>query len=492
MNFNSESGILWAKDNMNLFRRECHQEFLARVCGQSEQYFDNIYNSKHSQYRAKNGQMISSLGEDVFTFVSVQLHTIQDHCAPRSNVLPEATCVIFVQLRSQQVLYRDTFLHSFECALAAANDFHRMSDECETHAARIKRGLSHHVDRVVANERDDKEDDDDDVLSVLDECVSEVLDLYTKDAVYAARSLHEFVFEPIFEALHPKLLSREWGDTFGHNDHALSVVKTIDDYVGDLVQYLDATLLPKAMDAVATATVAFYVDCLVTRSFERDVSTAPYWNDGNKVLRQMEQDIANMQDYFLDRTKTTSSKIKVTATAPMEKKIKDEFKLLHVVRALFAIAFGDGLVLKGSPIEETWQLILFVYKRIRDVDTTMRFVGDIWHLASPSTEAKIWEFMRNRSAKWPILRNRVDDYSDKPGILLDFNKMLKTFYKKHPRRIPPKVSFGNSVLKHATNAFIPKIGVIDPIIKATHRKGGRSSPREEVEAVIITSAVYNY
>ena len=488
ISFETRAGIEWVKSKVDYFHKLCNQEFLARVSDQSDQYFENIYTSKHSQYRSKKGQIISSLCTDVFTFLSMQLHTIQDHSSPMHlDMLGEAACVIFAQLRSKQILYRDTFLESFDCAVAAANDFVQLSEKCEESTDAIKETLRLHHEKYVDNygyeaeqnqiEGENNNSMGQNIEDILDDCAAEVLKLYSVDAVFAAQSLHLFIFEPISEKIGPKLFTHEWAEVSTLNQEAQIIVTTLEDFWADLVRNMEKLILPKAMDAIVSATVSFYIRSLLDRANQHKSNVIPYWSDESRTLDRFEKDIDILQDFFLNRYNSIYPASADKAKNSQKNAIEDKFKILRILHELIGVAFGTARpkpkkfgkpnmhkkthqdYKKRSPVGEATHLILFLHQKIRDEKITQRLVGDVWHLAAPKKEHKIWHHMKN-DVEWKALtpiqikkenlvesklnllkkENTAPITQQKPGVLLDLPFMLQNFYddKKNRREIPKK------------------------------------------------------
>lgn len=531
INFESQKGMEWAKAQVKQFQHICEQEFLSRVCTQSDEFFDNIYTSKHSQYRHHmNGQMVSSLCGDVFTIISVQLHTIQDHVSPYKkfsrDLLCEAASIIFIQLRSKQTQYRDEFLHSLDSAIAASNDFIRLSEQCEESMETLKQTLilrkEEDLSCFVCGDLTDESKNDEsgssssnDIEMILDDSVSDLLSIYSIDAVYAAQSLHLFVLEPIIEEIGPKLFSHEWEEMSTHNQEALSIVETIEDFWSDIKKYLDPLLLPKAMDAILTAIVSFYIKTLITRANQHKSDTQPYWTNEARTLDRMEKDITILQDFFLkqhcilfpEKSKSNPNASPSNHQPPISKPslsqtAENEFKILHIIKELVGVAFGTARpkphktfkshkssaesenLEKRSTVEEASHLVLFLHQHIRREDLTQRLAGDLWHLAAPQKEYKIWQHLKHNiqwSALTPIpiteeklvkkkkkeSRKKSKSPQDprpsendivsrmKPGTLLNLSSMLDSFYKNNHRKIPKKDNAVKKVKRRLTP--VPKV-----------------------------------
>lgn len=194
--------------------------------------------------------MASSLCEDVFHFAGIQMMTVRDHSSEKSNILADVASLLFVQLRAKQVHNRDNFLHDLESACAAANDYYRMSEKAEDLMEEIKKECIAHVD----------------IESTLNDSLSALLDLYGTDAMYAAQSCHTFVFKSIEATIGDCMFDREWEESLTQNQHAITIVKTMQDFAEDLKSWLDPFLFFKFIDSLVMATCVFYVKHLIMKS----------------------------------------------------------------------------------------------------------------------------------------------------------------------------------------------------------------------------------
>ena len=52
----------------------------------------------------------------------------------------------------------------------------------------------------------------------------------TSDAVYSARSVHIYVFDPIEDQIGVKLFEEDWEAAMVNNDLAISLVRTLEDF----------------------------------------------------------------------------------------------------------------------------------------------------------------------------------------------------------------------------------------------------------------------
>jgi hypothetical protein len=67
----------------------------------------------------------------VFALAGVQLRTIRERLTKKSGVLVDAVTIVFMSMQQKQRMSRNGFLRDLETCCAAANDFVRMTDQCD-------------------------------------------------------------------------------------------------------------------------------------------------------------------------------------------------------------------------------------------------------------------------------------------------------------------------------------------------------------------------
>eukprot|EP00816_Leptocylindrus_hargravesii_P002590 CAMPEP_0196808664 /NCGR_PEP_ID=MMETSP1362-20130617/8649_1 /TAXON_ID=163516 /ORGANISM="Leptocylindrus danicus, Strain CCMP1856" /LENGTH=1290 /DNA_ID=CAMNT_0042183083 /DNA_START=114 /DNA_END=3986 /DNA_ORIENTATION=+ len=399
--------IAWASNMMWEVHRKAQEEFMVRIRSQTEEFLKNVYRAQHSQHTSSDGLLISSLAEDVFSLIGLQIRTIRDSLTKGSDAFVLAVCVVFMQLRSRQLESRDIFLKDLESACAAANDFIRMGDKCEEVMAEIQRSY----------ELDEKSS------TMLDDCLSELLALYNQDAVFAAQSCHPFIFEPISEAISYRLFNEEWEQQLTSNQHAVTLVKTIEDFMkNDLESYLDSILYVKSIDALVPATVVFYVNCILAKSENHKNNKEGIFQDPARALNRMLGDIEVMKLYFNDLASDMPTLSKV---------IKKEFGILTAIHQCLCCAAH----VSDADISDA---ILGLHIHIGDVNLTRRCVADLWHLVAPADERDVWDlmeggFLESAPQNPPEFRTSASNRLEVPGLRLDI--MLVEFYRKTKRKV---------------------------------------------------------
>ena len=420
------SGVLWE------VHRLAQDEFLVRTRAQAEEWLENVYrcvlsvfnammvydtgiihgvlsfyySADHAKTQNADGLLTTSLCEDVYSLVGVQLRTIRERLTKRSEVLVLAVNVIFSYLRMKQLECRDDFLTDLECCCAAANDFIRMSDQCEEILADLESAST------LSKES----------LDTLAAQSNELLTLYSSDAVYAAQRVYVYVFEPIEEEIGAALFDAEWEESLTHNELALTLVRTLEDYMGDLEVWLEELMVRKVVDALIIGTINFYIKCLLKKADNKNAKESSF-KDPKMAIVRMKGDIGVIREYF-------ESLIDVFPA--LGRVIENEFEVLDTVVELMMIA--AGLSTADMP-EQAFVL----QRKIKDPNLTRFIVGDIWHLVNPSEERSVYERLDEHEttlkAMAPEGQEPVDRNTD-TGLRLD--QVIAETVGKSTRKRPIK------------------------------------------------------
>ena len=313
----------------------------------------------HTKNQTSEGRLTTSLSEDVYSLAGVQLRTIQERLTRRSEALVQAVGVIFKNLYEKQIACRNNFLLDFETSCAASNDFIRMSENCEEILADL-------VEESNLPE---------DATNQLEEQSGVLLGLYSGDAVFAAQKVHIYIFEPIEEAIAEELFGDEWLNELTANELALTLVKTLEDFVGDLEVFLDELMVGKTLDALVTATVIFYIRYLLKKVADHKDNKKPLWSDNKRALDRIRGDIETMREYF-------DSLMDIYPA--LKRAVPEQFEILETFHELLSIAAG----LSQSSDRD---FVILLQKRIRNIPITKLVVGDLWHAMNPKDEKDIYE-----------------------------------------------------------------------------------------------------
>lgn len=405
------SGVLWE------VHRLAQDEFLVRTRAQTEEWLENVYryvffcgdmlmlaalssthcvlpfffdSADHAKTQNADGLLTTSLCEDVYSLVGVQLRTIRERLTKRSEVLVLAVNVIFSYLRMKQLECRDDFLTDLECCCAAANDFIRMSDQCEEILSDLESAST------LSKES----------LDTLAAQSNELLTLYSSDAVYAAQRVYVYVFEPIEEEIGSALFDTEWEESLTHNELALTLVRTLEDYMGDLELWLEELMVRKVVDALIISTINFYIKCLLKKADNKNAKESSF-NDPKTAIARIRGDVGVIREYF-------ESLIEVFPA--LGRVIDTEFEIVDTIVELMMIAAG----LSNANTEEQ---VFVLQRRIKDDNLTRCLVGDIWHLMNPSEERALYEQLEEHEATLKAMAPTGPDPADSrntdTGLRLD-------------------------------------------------------------------------
>lgn len=233
-----------------------------------------------------------------------------------------------------------------ETCCAAANDALRMIHLAEVELEDIK------FHSGIKDENFDK------LEVVIDQLSTQVL----QDAVLSASTVHFYIFGPIEETLKGRLFEPEWED-LTYNDMAVTIVRTLEDYLDDMETWLEESMLRKALDALLKATVNFYMKHLLKKSIRRQKHT---FDKPERALQRLSGDICVLQDFF----ETWVDKFK-----PLQRVLRLEFEPLHAILKILKIGYFR---LEDNPTV----LFLVLHRHIRDAELTRFVCCQLWHMLS--------------------------------------------------------------------------------------------------------------
>ena len=336
-------------------------EFLFRTKEQADEWLDNVYAAEHTKSQTSEGRLYTSLCEDVYSLVGVQLRTIRERLTRKSDAMVQGVGLIFKNLYEKQIGSRNIFLEDFETCCAASNDFIRMSDKCEE----------------ILNDLMEETNLSETATEILEEQSGALLGLYSSDAVFAAQKVHMYMFEDIEEAIAGELFGEAWLNVLTNNDLALTLVRTIEDFLGDLEHFLDELMVGKALEALVTATVLFYVKTLLKKATKHTSKSKTFWSNNKRALERMRGDITVMRQFFEELAGSYPS---------LSRLIESEFEILDTVCELLSIA-------NGSSSSGDRDFVILFQKRVKNIPITKFVVGDLWHLVNPANEEYIYRLV---------------------------------------------------------------------------------------------------
>lgn len=418
---NATESIAWVNNMLWEVHRLAQEEFLVRTRSQTDEWLDKVYGSESVKNQSAEGKLTTSLCEDIFSFTSVQLQTIRERLSKKSDALILAVCIILSHMRSKQVHARNNTLQDLETCCAASNDFTRMSEKTEDMVAELMSECEFSEDMVAT----------------LEASCEELMGVYSSDAVYSARSVHIYVFDPIEEEIGVRLFEEDWENVMIDNDLAISLVRTLEDFHEDLVHYMDDFMVVKSMMSLMSATVIFYAKCLLQRAETHRNNKKPYFGDVKTALDRMTGDIKVLRDYFESL---------VPQMPTLKKNVDKDFEILTTIHELLSIAAGIS-------VSEVEDFILVLQKRVRDVGITKHIVGDLWHLVAPTEERYVWELVESMEERLTAiappddaLALEVNDRAYVKGLRLD--EMAVKLIIKSRRNRPIKASAVENIVKN--------------------------------------------
>lgn len=261
--------------------------------------------------------------------------------------------------------------------------------------------------------------------------------VYSSNAVYSARSVHIYLFDPIKEEIGIRLFEEDWERAMVDNDLAISLVRTLEDFHEDLEHYMDNFMVVKSMISLMSATIIFYAKCLLQRAEKHRNNKRPYFGDVKTALDRMTGDIRVLRDYFEGL---------VPQMPLLKKNIEKDFKILTTIHELLSIAAGFS-------VSDTEDFILVLQKRVRDIGITKHIVGNLWHQVTPTEEHYVWELVKLMEVQLmaiapadDALALDVNDRSYVKGLRVD--EMAVKSYVKSRRNRPIKATAVESIVKN--------------------------------------------
>jgi len=403
---NATDNLVWVNNMLWEIHRLAQDEFVIRTRAQTDEWLNNVYDAVRETRQTNEGRLMTSLCEDVFSVAAVQLRTIRTRLTRKSEALVLAVSLIFSRLRDKQMHARDKFLQDLDNCCAAANDFIRMAEQCED----VLQELLDHCDLPEQSS------------SLLEESCAELVSLYSADAVFASQKTHEYIFKPIRGAITDDLFSLKWENDTSHNEQALILIRTLEDFMGDLETFLDEFMLKKAVNALVTSSVIFYMKCLLERAERHNNNRVIAFQDIGVAFERMFRDIKIIRDYFEGLAEGMPA---------LTKHIEKEFEVLTTVQELMRIAATESE-------DNARDFIVVLHKVIKDINITKHVVGDLWHLVAPTKERAVWELTEsleaNLIAVCPPELTQTNNRLNVSGLHLD--ETLAHFYMQTKRKRP--------------------------------------------------------
>lgn len=398
----------------------------------------------HAKTQTTEGRLTTSLPEDLFALAGVQLRTIRDRLTKNSMVLVTACSNIFNKMKEKQIDCRDGFLMDLETSCAAANDFMRMAEQAEDIYNEI-------LSTTMLSE---------DGQTYLEDSANRLMIQYTNDAVFAAQHVTKFIFEPLEEELADKLFSDEW-EEMTYNEMALTIVRTIEDYMADIEEWMDELMVRKLVDGLVKASINFYAKHLLLKA-EKKGNKDSVFTDNKRAISRIQSDIGVIRKYFEGMIETFPALGRV---------INEEFSFLKTLFGLLYIAHDDG--------DEPELFFVELQKYVRNVDVVRFLVGDVYHLVNPKGEGPIYEVFEKHVDEMRALESgdrHVDEHYTEKMLRIDL--VLIDLLKESKRKRPIK----SDTMKNMEKAFGNwgwRAGSTDDVDTANDDKGADDNKSED-------------
>ena len=382
-----------------------------------------------------SGTLTTSLCEDVYSIVHIQIEVVHEFLVTSnlldtligSILLLESLLSVIRNLTLKQLQFRDHFLIDMESCCASANDFYRMMENAENLISSME-------EKYTSLRRNWLHIDDNSRLSQLYREIDDLLHVYSNDAVYATERANLFVLSTIQQSTIPKdLFSKDWETKFTHNEIAITMVKTVEDFLCDFHVFLSNDFLyQKIVATVVQAVVCFYVRCLVQKAdnlrrrkfgfarFAFAAADEPFRSATRAHCRMM-YDIEIFQSYFHSLALNTPS---------LSKSITDELANLVIIHECIGLAIVDA---NTTCLDE---FIIVLHTRIGgNVQVTRCLMSDLWLMvAPPGKERECNEIFNRMQVELELISSKIAKVSSLPSGKnaqfsgLGLNSMLFDFY----------------------------------------------------------------
>ena len=415
---------------------------------------------------ALDDTLSTTLAEDVFTLVHVQLTLLDDFLDTSAwiwtetgvDVVLEALVSIFRSIACQQTQYgctsvflyphhnnnnnnnNDNYNTGIDSSLARANDYWKMSIQTRNLILEIIPDRYGHLSWTTPTAIT-TEDTTATNRSVPDWFLTpariqqeafRVIDQFTRDAVYASEQIAVQIVQEI-ERNHDlprELFSRQWEEELTNNEVAKYIVIVYDRYLSDIQQsFVESSeyLYYKLVTTLVRCTVCYYIKCFIRKAdrarqcrSRRSNSTIIGGDGGDgeffrypqRAIMRMKHDIEVFQNYFRNIMEGQKSRA-------FQKVITKEFSILNVV-FLECMVYASRIdPSKNITMDENEKeidnelhldekLIIVVHKQTgTNLDVTRHFLSDIFLLMNDNDNG-----YNNKHKNCRIVENTIRNMED--------------------------------------------------------------------------------
>lgn len=366
---------------------------------------------QHPVHRSTiDGTLYTTLPEDVFTLIESQTNLL-DEFLRLSNLsnTPTGDAVAVDGLRSilrimnfKQMHYRESFLDDMESCIAASNDFMRMSERAENMMRDARKrypqlGWDASNNETMLSEWDV-------TTGLVEQDASKLLDRFGTDAVLASQRAVLHLIHSIHQTDIPlQLFSRPWEDELTHNEVARAIIRSYNDSLLNIRQYLATEyMFQKVIASLVRSTICYYVQCLVLKADRlrrgKKAGEVAFLYPARAITR-MTYDIQVFRDFFRGLAKHNST---------LKRIVDDEFDVFNVLLECMISASSRGA------IDNMDEFILVIHKRTgANSDITRFFLSDIYVLIGNKNEHLLVEKSVRRLQKdLDIITSRMAEKRD--------------------------------------------------------------------------------
>jgi len=407
-----------------------------------------LMSSQDSVHRSIiDGSLFTTLVEDVFTLVHVQL-SVLDEILVSANIattdtgdalVADALLSIFRMILFRQIHYGRTslFLCDVDSCIARANDYWRMGEKTSSMIQNVSEKHYNHLtwkaekSKITLNDWDI-------AASLVKQEASNLIDRLNSDAVEASHRVAVCIIRAIQESDIPReLFSRHWEEDLTNNEIAKYIVRVYANYLSGMKQFfVSDCLYHKVLITLARCTICFYLKSFIFKA-SRVRSYNSWYGNGKlckeffrsprRALMRITHDIQVFQNFFL----TFSG-----GSAALTKIISNEFsifRLLILECSRYAV---------GQNSSESFQdFIIVIHKRTgADSGVTRHFLSDVFTLMS---ESELNHFMRDTICNMKDDLNRITETIEEEknnnfpaqarnaeSAYFQLDEMLKTAYEE--------------------------------------------------------------
>lgn len=252
------------------------------------------------------------------------------------------------------------------------------------------------------------------------EVANELMRQYTNDAMFAAQSIHTYIFEPINEDLATRLFSESW-ETDASNEAALTIVRTIGDFMTDIEEKMEEVMVGKLLDGLVRASITFYIKHLLLRA-EKSGKKNVCFQDSDKALTRINVDIGEIRNFFQGMTESFPA---------LQRVINAEFEIMTNIFAILYLAAHDG--------DDPQDHFPGLQKAIKNVNICRFVIGDLYHLVAPDKERGIYELFEAHEEQLRVFERDDSDVDEQfVDDTLQLDKIVITVIGLSKRKCPIK------------------------------------------------------